>query len=193
MLPHLEKSFLFWQPKKDWFKEISKLKHGHKILVFLNYIIWLFLFYVSYLLIKSETNIFWQLFTATAIGELVEKVLKSKSFWRRPLHINKNILPDGLLKSWYHKGSFPSGHAMKATFFFLFIIQYPISLSPENYLLVVIPLILIRIYLGLHYPIDIIGGIISGIAIWFLVHLLIFPDFLVNLVRIVFNFVFLIN
>jgi undecaprenyl-diphosphatase len=188
------KNFLFWQPKKDWFKHTSRLQHGNKFLVFLNYIIWVFLFYVSYLLIKQETNVFWQLFTATVISEIAEKILKVKSFWKRPMHVNKNIIPDGLLKSWYQKGSFPSGHAMKSAFFILFLLQYrPAGMSVETYLLVVTPLILARVLFGLHYPIDVIGGIILGVLIWIPIHFLYFPLILINLVRTVFNFVFFIH
>lgn len=189
----LRNNFLFWQPKTDWFKKISQYKLGNHFLVFLNYIIWIFLFYVSYLLIKKETNVFWQLFTATILGEAIEKILKIKSFWKRPMHIRNNVIPDGLLKSWYQKGSFPSGHAIKSTFFLLFILQYSINMSSPVYLLVVLPLVLVRVFLGLHYPIDVIGGILLGIIIWVPVHFFIFPDFLVNFIGHIFNFIFLIK
>jgi len=188
-----KKKFLFWQPKTDWFKKISKHEFGNYFLVFINYIIWVFLFFVSYFLIKQETNIFWQLFTATLISEIIEKILKTQLFWKRPLHLGNNTLPNGLLKSWYKKGSFPSGHAMKATFFLFFVLQYSGIINPFIFIIVVVPLVLIRIFLGLHYPIDVLGGIILGLLIWLPVHYLVFPDFLINLISVVFNFVFLIK
>ncbi|MDD2224654.1 MAG: phosphatase PAP2 family protein [Candidatus Shapirobacteria bacterium] len=188
-----KKKFLFWQPKTDWFKKISKYKFGNYFLVFINYIIWVFLFFVSYFLIKHKTNIFWQLFTSTLIGEIIEKFLKIQPLWRRPLHLGNNTLPNGLLKSWYKKGSFPSGHAMKATFFLLFVLQYSGVVNPYVFTVITVPLVLIRIFLGLHYPIDVLGGIIFGLLIWVPVHFLIFPDFLINLVAVIFNFVFFIK
>lgn len=189
----LKKNFLFWQPKTDWFKKISKYKYGNYFLVFINYIIWIFLFFISYLLIKKETNIFWQLFLATFISEIIEKFLKIQPLWRRPLHSGNNTLPNGLLKSWYKKGSFPSGHAIKATFFLLFVLQYSGIVNPLIFIIIIIPLVLIRIFLGLHYPIDVLGGIIFGILIWIPIHFLTFPIFLNNFIKIIFNFIFFIT
>jgi undecaprenyl-diphosphatase len=187
------REILFWQPKKDWFKSTLELKNGRKFLIILNYIIWIFLFYISYLLIRQNANIFWQLLIATVISEIIEKTFKTKSFWKRPLYQNNNTLPCGFLKSWYQKGSFPSGHAMKAAFFMIFIIQYPVLVGPVEFLLIVIPLISARIILGLHYPIDILGGIVMGVILWFLVKDITFPDVMVNSFKTIFDLVFLIN
>jgi len=189
----LKKKFLFWQPKTDWFKKISKYKYGNCFLVFINYIIWIFLFFISFLLIREQTNIFWQLFIATFTSEIVEKFLKVQPLWKRPLHLGNNMLPNGLLKSWYKKGSFPSGHAIKATFFLLFVLQYFGIVNPFIFTIIIIPLVLIRIFLGLHYPIDVLGGIIIGILIWIPVHFLTFPIFLNNFIKIIFNFIFFIT
>jgi membrane-associated phospholipid phosphatase len=187
------KEILFWQPKKDWFKSTSDLRNGRKFLIIINYVIWIFLFYVSYLLIRQNANIFWQLLVATVVSEIIEKIFKTKSLWKRPLYKNNNILPTGFLKSWYQKGSFPSGHAMKAAFFMLFVIQYQVMIGPVGFLLVVVPLISARIILGLHYPVDILGGIIMGIILWFLVKDITFPDIMVNSFKTIFDLVFLIN
>lgn len=189
----LIKKIFFWQPKTDLYQRISQAKYGNKFLIILNYIIWVFLFYVSYLLIRQDKNIFWQLFLATIISELIEKFLKTKSFWQRPLHTNHNVLPNGLLKSWYKKGSFPSGHAIKAIFFLIFILHTSILISPILFLIIVTPLVLARIYLGLHYPIDVFGGIIIGLIIGYLVMQIQFPDFMINFITPIFNFIFLLN
>jgi membrane-associated phospholipid phosphatase len=186
-------SFFFWQPQKDLFKKICQLKYGKQFLLIINYIIWIFLFFVSYLLIKQDKNIFWQLLLATTVSELIEKILKSKLLWKRPLHLNNNILPNGILKSWYQKGSFPSGHAIKAAFFFILLLHSGILISPLCFLFIISPLILVRIILGLHYPIDILGGIIIGLLIGFLVEQLHFPLFMINSFTPIFNFVFLIK
>ena len=187
------KQSLFWQPKQDVFKKICQLRHGHQFLLVINYIIWVFLFFVSYLLIKQDKNVFWQLFLATILSEIIEKLLKAKSFWRRPLHLNNNTLPNGILKSWYQKGSFPSGHAIKAAFFFILLLHSGILISPLLFLLIISPLVLARIILGLHYPIDILGGIIIGLLIGLLVNQLHFPLSMINFFTSIFNFIFLIK
>jgi len=189
----LIKKVFFWQPKTDFYKKVAQAKYGNQFLITINYIIWVFLFFVSYFLIKQDKNIFWQLLFATITSEIVEKILKTKSFWKRPLHLNHNVLPDGLLKSWYKKGSFPSGHAIKAVFFFILILHSFIPISPLLYLIIVIPLVLARILLGLHYPIDVLGGIIIGLIIGYLVMQIQFPDFMINFITPIFNFIFFIN
>ncbi len=186
------KSFIFWQPSNDWFKKISETKYGNYSLLFLNYIIWVYFFYVSFKLISHDTNIFWQLFLATILSEFIEKYLKVQSFWKRPVHDRKNIIPKGLIKSWYHKGSFPSGHAIKTIFFLLFILQYQI-VSPIQFLLITTPLLLFRLIVGFHYPIDIIGGALIGYIIWLFTHLVVAPDSWTEIIRIIFNTIFQIN
>lgn len=181
--------FLFWQPDIDWFKKISSLKNGNHLLVALNYIIWIYFFYISYLLVKVDANIFWQLLVATIGSELIEKYLKVQSYWQRPVHLRQNIIPNGLLKSWYQKGSFPSGHTIKAVFFLLFILQYHV-VSPVQFLSVTIPLLLFRLFVGFHYPIDLLGGAIIGWLIWLSTNVLVFPNYLVSSARTVFNLVF---
>ena len=185
--------FLFWQPQKDFFKKTTQYKYGNQLLIVINYTIWVFLFFVSYFLIKKDINIFWQLFFATLIGEIVEKILKIKSFWKRPLHINNNTLPDGFLKSWYRKGSFPSGHTIKAVFFFILLLQTQIIILPFWFLMVAIPLVSVRVFLGLHYPIDVLGGIIIGFIIGAIFTQIQFPLFLNNFIKPIFNFIFFIN
>ncbi len=187
------KNFLFWQPQKDLYKKIYQSRYGKKFLIVVNYIIWVFLFFVSYLLIKENTNIFWQLFFASIIGEIVEKILKVKSFWKRPLHLNNNTLPNGLLKSWYKKGSFPSGHTIKAVYFFILLLQTQIFISPFWFSVIVTPLLLIRVFLGLHYPIDVLGGGVIGFLIGILFLQIQFPLFLINLIQPIFNFIFFIK
>jgi len=186
------KSFIFWQPSKDWFKKISEIKYGNFYLLFLNYIIWVYFFYVSFKLISYNANIFWQMFFATILSEFIEKYLKIQSFWTRPVNDRNNTIPKGLIKSWYRKGSFPSGHAIKTLFFLLFILQYQI-VSPIQFLLISIPLLLFRLIVGFHYPIDIIGGALIGYLIWLFTHLIVAPDSWVEMIRVIFNIFFQLN
>lgn len=184
---------LFWQPKTDWFKLLASKKYGHPFLLVLNYCLWLFLFYISYLLIKTDINIFWQLFLATIISEIVEKILKSKQFWPRPLHLRQNVLPKGILKGWYLKGSFPSGHAIKVFFFLVLMLNSVINFPLWIFILITSLLLFSRIILGLHYPIDILGGIIIGIIIGYLVFQFHFPQFMLDFIQPIFNFIFFIR
>ena len=185
-------NFLFWQPQNDWFKKVSQVKYGNKFLIFINYIIWFFLFYVSYCLIKVETNLFWQLFLATLLGEIIEKFLKIKSFWKRPMYLKNNSIPDGLLKSWYQNGSFPSGHTIKATFFLIFILQNNFSIDPILFVIIVLPLLIIRVLLGLHYPIDVIGGLVIGLILGLFIGQIQFPVFMIEFIRPIFNLIFIL-
>lgn len=186
------KNFLFWQPKNDLFKIISKIKYGNYILVFLNYIIWVYFFYVSFKLVSRETNIFWQLLVSTILSELIEKYLKIQCFWRRPVHDRNNTIPNGLIKSWYHKGSFPSGHTIKAAFFLLFILQYQV-ISPIQFLMITVPLLFFRLIVGFHYPVDIIGGSLIGFLIWMFTKNIMAFESMNEIIRVVFNTIFLIN
>jgi len=80
-------------------------------------------------------------------------------------------VPAGLVESWYETGSFPSGHTIKATYFFLFTLQYAV-ISPTIFLAVVIPLLTFRILVGFHYPVDMFGGAFIGFLLWFLVKII---------------------
>ena len=189
---NVTKSILFWQPRIDYLPWFESNSFRKKILVVLNYIIWLFFFYISFILIKSDINIFGQILMATIIAEIIERYLKSKINWRRPLFNRNNQTPFGLVDRWYKTGSFPSGHTIKAVYFLLFIIQYQIF-SPVIFLLIVIPLLTFRVVIGFHYPIDILGGLIVGVFIWFLVREITFPLFFNQLVQSVFDFIFYLS
>lgn len=186
------KKFLFWQPQKDWLRWLEKKSLGKKILIFLNYIIWIFFFYISFLLVKNNPNTFWQILIATIIAEVFERFLKSKVYWRRPLFNRKDKTPIGLVNRWYETGSFPSGHTVKAVYFFLFIIQYQVFSVPA-FISIVTPLLFFRVIVGFHYPIDLLGGAISGFLIWLLSKWIVFPSDLNNFIQTIFNFVFFIK
>ena len=186
------KQILFWQPKNDYLRWFQKTYLRKKILIILNYIIWLFFFYISYLLIKSDTNIFWQILFATIIAEIVERFVKSKVYWCRPMFEHKDKTPIGLVDSWYKTGSFPSGHTIKAVYFFIFIIQYQIF-SPYLFLIFVLPLLTFRVIVGFHYPVDMLGGIFLGVIIWLTSKGIILPEYLTNIVKQIFDFIFLLK
>lgn len=186
-----QEGFLFWQPQKNFLKIISKTGNGY-LVVFLNYAIWLLLFFSSYLLVKNNPNSFWQLLIVTFIAEAIERTAKKHPLWCRPMYKKNKTVPRGLVQSWYNTGSFPSGHAVKTIYFFLFLIQYQL-VNPLAYLAISLPLIIFRILVGFHYPIDILGGFILGFFLWLLTKNLVFPDTANLLIKTVFDTVFFVK
>ena len=187
-----QRNLLFWQPKSDFLKILSGSSFGRVTLVICNYSIWIFLFYISYLLVKSNVNIFGQILLATIISELIEKILKRQKFWRRPMFVRHDQTPPGLVKKWYQTGSFPSGHTIKAIFFLLFVIQYHVFSLPI-FISIAGLLLSFRVIVGFHYPIDILGGFGIGAIVWLSVQFINFPELFNQFIRVIFNFVFLIK
>jgi len=187
-----KKSSLFWQPKTDYLRLLSSSQFGRPLLIVLNYAIWVFFFYLSYLLVKTNFFIFWQLLVATILAETIERLIKKKIFWRRPMFLRHDVTPPGLVDKWYRSGAFPSGHTIKAAFFCLFLIQYPVFSLPL-FLLICFSLLLFRILVGFHYPIDVLGGALIGILIWLPCHLINLNLFLNTYLKYLFNTIFLVN
>lgn len=104
----------------------------------------------------------------------------------------RKVAPKGLVNNWYKSGSFPSGHTMKATYFFLFILFATVIPIPV-FLAITIPLLVFRVLVGFHYPIDMLGGVVFGIGLWLLTRSLFLPDFLTQIIKTIFNFVFFIK
>ena len=98
-----------------------------------------------------------------------------------------NILLNGVLKLVYHRArptvfewqtaavssSFPSGHAMSATVVYGTVAYLLVRLQKHDWakaltlvtaVLLILLICLTRLYLGVHYPSDVIGGIIVGLA-----------------------------
>ncbi len=186
------KKFIFWQPKKDYLVVFDHDFFGKISLIIFNYSIWLFFFFISYKLIRFDINFFGRLFIATSVAEIIERFLKRQKYWIRPMFNCRSVAPVGLVNNWYYSGSFPSGHTIKTVFFLLFIISTQV-ISIPLFLIIVIPLLTFRVLVGFHYPIDMLGGILFGIIIWFITRNLFFLDFFNEIIRTVFNFVFFIK
>ncbi len=179
------KKFLFYQPEHDYLRLLVHKKFGIKILLILNYFLWPFLGLISYLIIKNSANYFWQILVSCIITEFIEHILKNNFFWKRPLFVRRDKLPPGLVKKWYETGAFPSGHMTKASYFF-FIVLATHVISPSVFLLIALPLMIFRVIVGFHYPIDMLGGFLTGSLAWFVTKNLIFPDILVSLIKNIF-------
>ena len=185
-------SLLFWQPQFDFLRFFERSPAGKTLVVIFNYAIWFFLFATAFILIKNQIGIFWQLLAATFLGEIVERIGKSHAIWRRPLFQRHDSTPVGLVDRWYKTGSFPSGHTIKATFFFLFVLQYQFF-HPSVFLGISLPLLFFRVLIGFHYPIDMLGGLIFGVIIWFLTRQIAAPDAWTQIIHVIFNTIFFIK
>ncbi len=181
--------FFFWQPKFDFLNYFQSTSFGRLLIIILNYLIWVFMFITAFLLVKNDINSFWQILIATLFGETTEKIIKSKVYWNRPMFKKHHQIPVGLVKSWYSTGSFPSGHTLKTTFFFLFVLQYSI-INPVLFLAITLPLLIFRVLVGFHYPIDLIGGAIIGVFAWLITSFLVLPDSLNQIASLIFNTLF---
>lgn len=188
------KKIFFWQPEISYYNLLSKSAFGKIILVSSNYLSWIYFFAVSLILVRSNASIFFQLLIAMVISETIEKYLKNLNFWPRPSFLSQDInkVPKGLIKSWYIKGSFPSGHSMKAIIFYLLIVQHQPFLI-NSFFLFPFPLLIFRVLTGFHYPIDIVAGLFFGFIIWFLTHNLIFPQAMNLFVQHIINTIFFLQ
>ena len=106
------------------------------------------------------------LLTVTVGGEeLINLIFKSVFNRPRPIFSDPVALANGF--------SFPSGHAMASMVFYGLIAYFLMRRSKsilERFLIVLIGLLIVaiigfsRIYLGLHYPSDVLGGYSAGLA-----------------------------
>lgn len=185
-------SFLFWQPKGNFYERIDHIKYKRFLILFFNYFLWIFLFFVSYLMIKKDIQYFWKLLFASLVTELMEKFIKSKKMWLRPLFYKKIPIGKNLFQCNYNKGSFPSGHTAKVTYFFLmlWIVQV---INPFLFIIICIPLLVFRIFFHFHFPIDLAGGLLVGVVGWIISKDVVIISPLTSLVRNIFNIVFFIN
>lgn len=98
---------------------------------------------------------------AALIVTIIYKSIKSTTLRVRPYKISSNILQNVAALDQF---SFPSGHTMYAVSFSYILIQY----YPQWGWVVVPFTILVslsRLVLGLHYPSDVLAGIILGLLI----------------------------
>ncbi len=155
-------NFLFWQP-------FQIAKNYYDVLYFFSYwYIWLIVVIISlFFLFKNTKKSLFFLWMSLVIAQTIETVLKHFSPWSRPF-LELGSTPPNWLTS-YSQGSFPSGHAMKGI-----IVLYFLFLYNKKIFILALPGVLImdytRIYFGLHYPIDILGGSIIGLVVIFMLN-----------------------
>lgn len=182
-------NFLFWQPKTDYLKKILSHEYGNMLMVILNYSIWYYLIFLYYLVVSRAVWVFWPMMLAYWIGDLIEKYGKKYQLWRRPLFNRQEQPPAGLVKKWYCTGSFPSGHTIKAVCFWLYALEFQV-INPIFNLGVILFLLVFRILVGFHYPIDLLGGALVGWLIWLSTHRLVFPPIFNEIIQLLYRSIF---
>ena len=123
-----------------------------------------------YLWRKHEMLLLWNWLGANIGGKAIEYVLKNTVHRSRPQYAAAFL--NG------HSYSFPSGHTMAATVCYL-LLAYVIASQPNassrrrRIAFGLAPAIIVavgfsRLYLGVHYPSDVLGGMAAGVA-WLMV------------------------
>ncbi|MFZ2153602.1 MAG: hypothetical protein WAV41_06155, partial [Microgenomates group bacterium] len=73
-------------------------------------------------------------------------------------------------------------------FFLLLLLHYQLFFLA--FILVIVPLLYFRVLIGFHYPIDIIGGIVIGAVIYFLVTYIQMPPVINQYIQNIFSVIF---
>ncbi len=127
------------------------------------YIIVIFLF-----LLLDQWQVFVKLFVAFILCYIITVPIRLLFFKKRPKKQEYNNILEKITAS-----SFPSLHSMRSILLVMFLSQYfqnnlLTTLLIAMFLLVVIT----RLTLKKHYFIDIIGGLIIGLIIWYLTNII---------------------
>lgn len=149
------------------------------LFVFITYLgseyAYIILFTLYYWLIDPITGR--QLGLVTSFGFVFNAILKDWFDSPRPFEFNPDIASSVAQASAEGSSSFPSGHSQGSATFWLFIAGYYRRLWLWIFSLTIVFLVaLSRIYLGVHFPVDVVAGVLIGIALavvglrWFVSH-----------------------
>lgn len=157
--------------------QISPLLTGiMKVFTFLGSVKWIgtvVLISALWLFIKKKWSLGWFILLSSGMGSVFNIILKNFFKRQRP-DIHRLISETGY--------SFPSGHSMGSFIFYgallYMIIHYTRNKRRQTLAGIIIALLIFfiglsRIYLGVHYPSDIIGGYTAGGA-WLIICVMIY-------------------
>ncbi|MDY3118701.1 MAG: phosphatase PAP2 family protein [Peptoniphilus sp.] len=117
----------------------------------------------------------WEMVLALAIAAIIVQVLKRIISRSRPYWVVKNLNTYGIDLRDY---SFPSGHTTAAfTVATTFSLYFPRLAA--LFILLAFLVAVSRTYLAVHYPTDVLAGVIIGIIVGYVVHMYVY-DNLVN-------------
>jgi len=105
--------------------------------------------------------LFLQVAIADLTGQLISYGLKQWIGRERPSEVYP--LPKPLVRA-PHDGSFPSGHAT-ASFACATVLAFYAPRAAPRFFLLAAAIAWSRVYVGVHYPLDVLGGAVLGIAI----------------------------
>jgi membrane-associated phospholipid phosphatase len=119
-----------------------------------------------WLLWRRKSFLLVTLLAGTGGGKLLELALKATIQRRRPSETAELLSGNTF--------SFPSGHAMHATVCYTLVafvlataLRWPVRVRARWYAAVAVVALAVafsRLYLGMHFPSDVIGGLIAGVA-----------------------------
>jgi undecaprenyl-diphosphatase len=124
---------------------------------------------VSAILFYRKDKIFaFVLAIAPLVGEIVKSLLKNYYREPRPVFFGCTVLT-----KYADQFSFPSGHTIFYTIFFGLVAYYCIKHFADLWakigfvfsLLLILSIGYSRVYLGAHWPIDVVGGYVVGVSI----------------------------
>jgi len=170
-----------WSQKLFLFinKHVGKIKILDRFMIFAaRYLIMIFLFgVIAWLFFAQESNLFYFIFTLGSgiLGSLILNWIIAL-FMRKPRPIIEFPSIKQIVKPHQTFKSFPSDHTTIAFTLAFIVIFIGVPAMWEGILLVTASIIaLSRIYVGVHYPRDILGGLlmallISSISFWLALH-----------------------
>jgi len=119
-------------------------------------------------LILKENNLFLELLISLALCYLISVPIRLLFFKKRPKEQRYNNFLEKITA-----GSFPSLHSMRSILLVIFLSQFFQNILLTIVLIILFVLVTItRILLKKHYFIDIFGGTLIGILIWYLTNII---------------------